>query len=205
VLLTYQGTNFDRKTAFLFGGLFFCICLEMLQYQAFRAFLVFGDLTYEGQKAMYFRCAFARGHSILEIGTPFSVGRGYEKKALKSMEQFSGSPAACDGRFLALSVLLADNLNASLQVVYHNHSNGKENYHAKEIKKVFHHLGFAVLGLCQLVKRKSIRKVDFRILLLGAFYMIVIALYLFSEFVVIHYRPVMLSQSLETAYPTLML
>lgn len=66
-------------------------------------------------------------------------------------------------------------------------------------------LGFAVLGLCQLVKRKSIRKVDFRILLLGAFYMIVIALYLFSEFVVIHYRPVMLSQSLETAYPTLML
>lgn len=54
-------------------------------------------------------------------------------------------------------------------------------------------LWFAVLGLCQLVKRKSIRKVDFRILLLGAFYMIVIALYLFSEFVVIHYRPVMLS------------
>ena len=34
-------------------------------------------------------------------------------------------------------------------------------------------LGFAALGLCQLIRRRSLWKVDTRILLLGAFYMVV--------------------------------
>lgn len=40
-------------------------------------------------------------------------------------------------------------------------------------------IGFAALGLCQLIKRKSLLKVDHQILLLGGFYVLVVAIYVF--------------------------
>lgn len=62
--------------------------------------------------------------------------------------------------------------------------------------------GFGLLGLVQLVKRKSLLKVDYQILLLGALYVVVVAAYLFFESVVINYRPVILESSLEASYPS---
>ena len=63
-------------------------------------------------------------------------------------------------------------------------------------------LGFAVLGLVQWIKRKSLLKVDRSILVLGGFYMIVIAVYIVFEMVVINYRPVLINGYLEASYPS---
>ena len=63
-------------------------------------------------------------------------------------------------------------------------------------------LGFALTGLWQWIKRKSILKVDCGILLLGVFYAVVLAVYLLFEKVVINYRPVLIEGVLEASYPS---
>lgn len=62
--------------------------------------------------------------------------------------------------------------------------------------------GFGVLGLCQWIGRKSIRKVDADILLLGGFYLALLAAYLLFEKWVVNYRPVLLDGHLEASYPS---
>ena len=62
--------------------------------------------------------------------------------------------------------------------------------------------GFAVTGLCQWIKRRSLRKVDRHILVLGGFYLLVIACYLFFEKMVINYRPILMDGNLEASYPS---
>ena len=63
-------------------------------------------------------------------------------------------------------------------------------------------LGFAILGLVQLIKRKSLWKVDHSILALGVFYIVVMAAYIFFEVVVINYRPTLIDGYLEASYPS---
>lgn len=62
--------------------------------------------------------------------------------------------------------------------------------------------GFGVLGLSQWIQRKSIRKVDGSILLLGGFYIVTLAAYLFFESYVVNYRPVLIEGFLEASYPS---
>ena len=61
---------------------------------------------------------------------------------------------------------------------------------------------FAILGLVQLIKRKSLWKVDHSILALGVFYIVVMAAYIFFEIVVINYRPTLIDGYLEASYPS---
>lgn len=63
-------------------------------------------------------------------------------------------------------------------------------------------LGFAMLGLVQWIKRKSLFKVDRGILALGGFYVAVMAVYILFEFVIINYRPTLIDGYLEASYPS---
>ena len=61
---------------------------------------------------------------------------------------------------------------------------------------------FGVLGLVQLIKRRSLLNVDADILLLGVYYVLVIMGYLLFEMIPINYRPVLIEGYLEASYPS---
>ena len=61
---------------------------------------------------------------------------------------------------------------------------------------------YALIGLYQLVNRKSFFKVDKEIIALGGFYIIVLALYVLFEKVVINYRPILEDGKLAASYPS---
>ncbi len=63
-------------------------------------------------------------------------------------------------------------------------------------------MGFGTLGLVQWIKRKNLLKVDYSILVLGEFYIVVMAAYILFEVFVINYRPVLINGSLEASYPS---
>ena len=63
-------------------------------------------------------------------------------------------------------------------------------------------IGFGTLGLIQWIKRKHLLKVDYNILILGGFYIVVMAVYVLFEMFVVNYRPVLINGYLEASYPS---
>ena len=63
-------------------------------------------------------------------------------------------------------------------------------------------MGFGTLGLIQWIKRKHLLKVDYSILVLGGFYIVVMVAYVLFEGLVINYRPVLINGILEASYPS---
>ena len=63
-------------------------------------------------------------------------------------------------------------------------------------------MGFALLGLIQWIQRKHLFKVDYNILVLGGFYIVVMTVYILFEVFVVNYRPVLIEGILEASYPS---
>ena len=63
-------------------------------------------------------------------------------------------------------------------------------------------VGFAAWGAVQWIRRKSLLRVDSDLLWLGAFYIAVIAAYLFFESYAVNFRPVLIEGRLEASYPS---
>lgn len=61
---------------------------------------------------------------------------------------------------------------------------------------------YGLIGLTQLVQRKSIYKVEPSILSLGCLYTIICLTYLFFEKVIVNYRPILIHGKLEASYPS---
>lgn len=61
---------------------------------------------------------------------------------------------------------------------------------------------FGGIGFVQLVKRRSLFKVDYDIIILGIYYVIVIFSYLIFEMIPINYRPILINGCMETSYPS---
>ena len=63
-------------------------------------------------------------------------------------------------------------------------------------------MGFGTLGLIQWIQRKHLLKVDYNILILGGFYIVVMAVYVLFEVLAVNYRPVLIDGILEASYPS---
>lgn len=62
--------------------------------------------------------------------------------------------------------------------------------------------GFGAVGAVQLIRRRSLVKVDADILLLGTYYILVIGAYLFFDAVPVNYRPILIDGRMEASYPS---
>ena len=95
---------------------------------------------------------------------------------------------------------------ATINKAFHDFFNYNETFY--KISKILGYLSFliialyGIIGLYQLIKKKSIFKVDKNILILGAFYVLVLFVYALFEVIIINYRPVLEEGVLEASYPS---
>ncbi len=67
---------------------------------------------------------------------------------------------------------------------------------------IFVSMTFGGFGFVQLIKRKSLFKVDRDLIFLGIYYVVVILGYLIFEMIPINYRPILIDGMLEASYPS---
>lgn len=63
-------------------------------------------------------------------------------------------------------------------------------------------LVFAGVGLVQLLKRRSLFRVDADIMILGVYFVIVFLAYAIFEMIPINYRPILIEGRIEASYPS---
>ena len=63
-------------------------------------------------------------------------------------------------------------------------------------------LAQAIIGAVQLIKYRSIRKVNREIICIGIVYAILFAVFIFFEILPVNYRPILIEGNLEASYPS---
>ena len=63
-------------------------------------------------------------------------------------------------------------------------------------------LSFAGIGLVQLIKRRSLFRVDADIMILGVYFVIVFLAYAIFEMIPINYKPILIEGRMEASYPS---
>lgn len=71
-----------------------------------------------------------------------------------------------------------------------------------QLVPVFICLMFGAIGFVQIIKRKSLLKVDLDVILLGFYYLLVVLGYFLFEMIPINYRPILIEGRLESSYPS---
>ena len=61
---------------------------------------------------------------------------------------------------------------------------------------------YGLCGVVQVVQKKSLKKVDQKLILLGMFYVLLGSVYLFFEKFVVNYRPILMDGELEASFPS---
>lgn len=61
---------------------------------------------------------------------------------------------------------------------------------------------FAAFGAVQLIRRKSLKKIDLNLYFLAGLYALMLALYVGFEVIIINYRPILVEGTLEASYPS---
>lgn len=61
---------------------------------------------------------------------------------------------------------------------------------------------FGLLGVVQLIRRRSLREVDRDLILLGVYYVVVIGVFFLFEIFPVNYRPILIEGRLEASYPS---
>ncbi len=61
---------------------------------------------------------------------------------------------------------------------------------------------YGLIGAKELIKEKSLFKVDRKLLALGIFYAVFVFIYFFFEIVIINYRPTLIEGKLEASFPS---
>lgn len=88
---------------------------------------------------------------------------------------------------------------------------GGKNYEKEREKKFTDWIGlvpvaicisFAGIGLVQLIKRRSLFRVDADIMILGVYFVIVFLAYAIFEMIQINYRPILIEGRMEASYPS---
>ena len=97
---------------------------------------------------------------------------------------------------------------ASLNKAFHDAFYESELWY--KISELFGYLSLAIAGAfviaggCQMIKRKSLFKVDGKLIALGGLYAVMVFLYSFFEVIVVNYRPVIMAgaEHVEASFPS---
>lgn len=96
----------------------------------------------------------------------------------------------------AVHSFVQSHISQNMQVLCYNFTNGAG------IIAIITAGFFAVFGLLQLIRRRSLVKVDKEIILLGVSYAVTIVLYVLFEKIAVNYRPVLEDGKLAASYPS---